>query len=399
MTIVFIGLASIVLSLLMLWVVGKFVAIRSANVDVEASLRELLIARAEGHIDQDEFERQQASLHAALLQSPQKHSLLAERPYLLWILPLLMVAVVGGIYWGIGSSKDTPKLASFEEMSKLPGTENKPQANSGGDLNTAVKRLAEKMANDPGNGDGWLLLAKTYGELRKYAEAAEAYEKAVALLPPDATVLADWADAYIMAKDRKWDAEGRKIVKRALSADPKHVKALALAGSESFDRGDYKAAIEFWKRMKSVAAADSMDGKLADANIAEANAMLSGKKPSSPSEQVAASIRGVITVNSKMSSKVLADDTIFVVAKAPDGVGAPLAVRRYKGADLPIQFELDDNAAIMPGRTVSQFKEVQLSAKSSKAGDAAAQQGDIFVAPIKAKVGASGLKLELNTER
>lgn len=55
--------------------------------------------------------------------------------------------------------------------------------------------------------------------------------------------------------------------------------ALALAGGEAFDRADYKTAIDYWKRIKAVAPTGSMEVKLADSNIAEATAQMSGKKP------------------------------------------------------------------------------------------------------------------------
>jgi cytochrome c-type biogenesis protein CcmH len=213
-------------------------------------------------------------------------------------------------------------------------------------------------------------------------------------------MLADWADAHVMAKGGKWDDEGRKIVKRALATDGKHLKTLALSGSEAFDRADYKAAIESWKRMKTAAPADSMDAKLADANIAEANAMISGKKPAA-SEAVApqAVIAGVVTLSPKLKGKVSAEDTIFVVAKAPDGSGPPLAVGRFKGTDFPIEFRLDDSSAVIPGRSISQFPEVLVSAKISKSGSADAAKGDLLATPVKAKLGNTTLALELNTER
>jgi cytochrome c-type biogenesis protein CcmH len=403
MLIVYIGLASIVLSLVMLLALGKFASLRDSSsepaVDVAASLRELLIARAEGRIDQDEFDRQQAALHVAVLQSPRENTWLTPR-LLRWALPLVVLLGLVAIYAGYAGFKGGDKVAAPEETFKLPGAEQAAKAPSGGDLNTVVKRLADKMAADPNNGEGWLLLAKTYNELRKYGEADAAYEKAAALLPPDATMLADWADTHVMANGRKWDEAGRKIVKRAVAADPKHVKALALAGSEAFDRADYKAAIDFWKRMKAAAPADSMDGKLADANIAEANAMLSGKKPAGAEQGVlTGAVGGVVTINPKLKGKVAAGDTLFVVAKAPDGSGPPLAVGRYQGNDFPIEFRLDDSAAIMPGRTISQFSEVLVTAKISKSGSAEPAKGDILATPVKAKLGNTTLALELNQER
>lgn len=404
MLIVYIGLASIVLSLVMLLAIGKYASQRKSSaeptVDVAASLRELLMARAEGRMDQEEFDRRQAALHAVVLQSP------AETP---WLTPqrlrigLSLVAVVLAIaiFAGYAGFRGDDKAVGSEDAFKMaPPVDQAAKAPSGGDLNTVVKRLADKMAADPNNGEGWLLLAKTYNELHRYADADAAYEKAAALLPPDATMLADWADVHVMAKDRKWDDAGRKIVKRAVAADPKHVKSLALAGSEAFDRADYKGAIEFWKRMKAAAPADSMDGKLADANIAEANAMLSGKKPAGAEQGVlTGAVGGVVTLSPKLKGKVAADDTLFVTAKAPDGSGPPLAVWRYKGNDFPIEFRLDDSAAIMPGRTISQFSDVLVTAKISKSGSAEPAKGDILATPVKAKLGNTTLAIELNSER
>jgi cytochrome c-type biogenesis protein CcmH len=401
MEIVYIGLASIILSLVMLLAVGKYAAQRKSSsepkVDIATSLRELLLARAEGRISQEEFDRRQAALHAAVLESPAEKAWLTP-PLLRRGLPVIAVLILVAV--GYAAFKGADKGAAPEEAFKVPGAEQTAKAPSGGDLNTVVKRLADKMAADPNNGEGWLLLAKTYGELRRYGEADAAYEKAAALLPPDAAMLADWADTHVMAKGRQWDEAGRKIVKRAVAADPKHVKALALAGSEAFDRADYKAAIDFWKRMKAVAPADSMDAKLADANIAEANSMLSGKKPAGAEPGVPnGAVGGVVTISPKLKGKVSAGDTLFVVAKAPDGSGPPLAVGRYKGSDFPIEFRLDDSAAIMPGRTISQFPEVQISAKISKTGSAEPAKGDILAAPVKAKLGNTTLAIELNSER
>jgi cytochrome c-type biogenesis protein CcmH len=403
MTIVYIGLASIIISLVMLLALGKYVSHRHSSpepgIDVAASLRELLIARAEGRIDQGEFDRRQAALHAAVLQSPQARARLT--PQLLrrgW--PLVAVLVLIAIYVGYAGFKGDDQVGAPEATFNLSPVEQPVKAPSGGDLNTVVKRLADKMAADPNNGEGWLLLAKTYNELHKYGEADAAYEKAAALLPADATMLADWADTHVMARDRQWDDAGRKIVKRAVAADPKHVKALALAGSEAFDRADYKAAIDFWKRMKAAAPADSMDGKLADANIAEANAMLSGKKPAVAEQGVSTGVvAGVVTLNPKLKGKVSAADTLFLTAKAPDGSGPPLAVWRYQGNDFPIEFRLDDSSAIMPGRTISQFPEVLISAKVSKSGSAEPAKGDILAAPVKTKLGNTTLAIELNSER
>jgi cytochrome c-type biogenesis protein CcmH len=258
---------------------------KDQGAEISVAFRELLLARAEGKVGGEEFERRQAALHASLMDLPQQ-SVPATRRHLRWAVPALIVIVVVPpmvLYHYFGKPKEMEISSSPAPVAsagmRAPDAKSQPQANSGGDLNMAVKRLADKMVKDPNNGEGWLLLARTYGELRQHKEAANAYAKAAALLPPDAALLADWADAYVMTQGRKWNDEAREIVKRALAANPKHLKALALAGGEAFDRADYKAAIDYWKRIKAVAPADSMDVKLADSNIAEATARMSGKKP------------------------------------------------------------------------------------------------------------------------
>lgn len=280
---------------------------KSRGGDISAALRKLLLARAEGKIGQEEFEREQAALHATLLDASADAPAVSR--HLWWVMPLFFVvaAVAGYLFTNKpnGAEQETAAMTSSRvilppsgSMSQGVGQNNahantvaalpengqnsvaasaQGQSNSGGDLAIMVKRLADKMAKNPGNGDGWLLLARTYGELRQHKEAASAYAKAAAILPPDATLLADWADARVVANERKWDAASGDIVKRALAADPQHVKALSLAGSEAFEHQDYKKAIVFWRRISSAAKADPMQIKLAEKNIEEANKFISVK--------------------------------------------------------------------------------------------------------------------------
>jgi cytochrome c-type biogenesis protein CcmH len=386
---------------------SSLVASRRRDVRLSAELRELLTARAAGKVSEEEFGRRQAAVHAALLESAPA----ARGKRWWWAVPAAVVGATLGFYLSHGSpyrfdvQPEGPlgtRFGNGAAPTPSPGPTG-AQANSGGDLNTMAKRLADKLAKDPRNGEGWLLLARTYNELRQPQQAAGAFAKAAALTSLDASTLADWADAQVMANGRKWDAEARKIVRRALEADPKHVKALALAGSEAFDRADYREAIGYWKRMAAVAPAGSMDVKLAEANIQEAEAMLGGKKPgaaaASPAPVTTAGISGTVTLDPGLKGKVAPTDTVFVVAKAPDGSGPPLAVQRFSAAELPLQFKLDDAAAMVPGRTLSQFGAAIVSARVSKTGNALPGPGDIDAAATTAKVGATRVDLRLTTVR
>ncbi len=364
-------------------------------------LRQLIAARNSGTLTAEEFDHRQAELLAGASTTSGRH-----------ISPKYVAVVIGGlagiiaiaIFAGVDQQRPPePAKASLNPtlslLKKSLESTTDSNTNSGGDLGTMANRLAKKMEADPSNGEGWLLLARTYLELRQPANAADAFAKAAPLLLPDAKTLADWADAYVVAHDRKWDDTSRGIVKQALAADPKHLKSLALAGSEAFERGDYKTAISHWKKMKAVAPPDSMDARLADANIEEASNLLKANKPGKAAEKdksaSANRIEGTVSLAPALQTSVAPTDTIFVVAKATEGGGAPLAVKRYQASELPIRFALDESAAMSPERSLADAKEVMLSARLSKSGDAMPGAGDRTSETRKTRVPASGIQLEL----
>jgi cytochrome c-type biogenesis protein CcmH len=403
------GILAVVLLLAAVWVSGLFN--RTVPLDIAPALRELLLAKEQGTITEEEFSLRQAALHSVVLNAVppavDKMALLRALPIALAALGLLGYALTAT------QSADSPKAGSSpsvlgmgEKLGKgapvMPGGEPAGEAAKGGDLNNLVKGLADKMANDPNNADGWLLLARTYGELRQSDKAAAAYEHVSALTKLDAQSLADWADAHVMARDRQWDDKGRDIVKQALKADPKNAKALALAGSEAFDRKQYKVAIDFWKRLKAVESPDSMNAKLADSNIAEATALMSGKKLEPVAAPAAAAplgaagaIAGTLSLEGAVKGKAAPTDTVFLVVKAADGSNPPLAAKRYQVSELPVKFQLDDSSAMIPGRAISKFPEVLVSARLSKSGEATAQPGDVMSKVVRTKPGVTDIQLEI----
>ena len=66
------------------------------------------------------------------------------------------------------------------------------------------------------------------------------------------------------------------LIERALKADPKHLKALALAGSAAFDRGDYAVAISQWQKIAVQLPPDSELAPRVQAMIGDARGKLAG---------------------------------------------------------------------------------------------------------------------------
>jgi cytochrome c-type biogenesis protein CcmH len=112
-----------------------------------------------------------------------------------------------------------------------------------------VEKLAKKLEQNPNDAEGWLMLARSYMSMERYSDAASAFEHVTALNGNDASAWADYAEASAMANGQRLTGKPTEAINRALQIDPKHQKALDLAGSAAFQAGDYKKAIDYWQKL------------------------------------------------------------------------------------------------------------------------------------------------------
>jgi cytochrome c-type biogenesis protein CcmH len=252
-------------------------------------------------------------------------------------------------------------------------------------IEAMIERVKERLAARPDDLEGWAVLARTYRALGRSNEAVSAFERAVALAPDDADLLADYADAIGVTQNRSLEGKPEEIIARALRANPMQWKANALAGTIAFQRGDHAKAIAYWERVKASVPPDSPVAQAIDASLAEAR-----QKSGSTA---GAKVTGTVALSSALASGVAPDDTVFVYARPADGSRMPLALVRAKAKDLPLSFTLDDSTAMLPTRRISDHADVIVGARVSKTGDATPQAGDFEAAPAPVKLGAIGVKL------
>jgi cytochrome c-type biogenesis protein CcmH len=146
------------------------------------------------------------------------------------------------------------------------------------DLSQLAEKLAMKLKNQPDNADGWALLARTYVQLKRHADAVAAFEKSASLLPKDPHLMADYADALAMSQGGKFDEKSEGLVDKALALDPAHAKALMLKATIEFNRKNYPAAIKHWEKLLSVQGLDAETTKQAQGSIEESRRLMAAGK-------------------------------------------------------------------------------------------------------------------------
>ncbi|MBI4996147.1 MAG: c-type cytochrome biogenesis protein CcmI [Rhodocyclales bacterium] len=351
-------------------------------------LRELDRDRASGQLAEADYQTARAEIQRRLLEDAAQDDtplVAAAHPRrtlvaLLLALPLL----AAGIYSWLGSP------AALDQMQRRDFSQQ--------DIDKMVAGLAAKLENEPDNLQGWAMLARSYKTMRRTAEAERAYEKAFALVEQDPQLLADYAD---LLASKTGDLAGRpeQLIAKALALDPDHLQSLWLAGTAAFNRADYATAVRHWQRAQRQLPPESEDARMLASIVEEAQQKMGARKASPVAKASAAApaaIRGRVELAAAMKAQAAPSDTIFIVAREAGGGPMPLAAKRAQVADLPMDFSLDDNDALMPSRPLSSAKAVQIEARVSKSGDAKSMPGDLTGSVGPVKPGAKGLRLVIN---
>jgi cytochrome c-type biogenesis protein CcmH len=358
---------------------------------IRARLLALADAHAAGTLDDAAYEaarrESERALSDAVLAGPTDGVKTATRPSRGLVVGVVLVVVV--IALGGYAFKGSPTLAGLGTPPAPPEVASAP-ASSEREIGLAqiaemVDKLATRLKDRPDDAEGWTMLARSYTVLARYRDALPAYQHAVALQPKNAGLMADYADAMAAANDGKQTAESEALIARALTIDPNQPKALALAGTVAFDRGDFAIAVQRWQKIADALPPGSEFHQQVMANIDEARRR-GGMPPaaasavaSAPAAKASAgheALTGIVTLDPSLAARVSPNDTVFVLAR-PESGRMPLAVFRATVKDLPLRFKLDDSMAMTPTMKISDMKQVIVAARVSKSGNAITQPGDL----------------------
>ncbi len=280
-------------------------------------------------------------------------------------------------YEFLGQPENAAKVRKHQ-LPALPAEGPGPAAVGNAAAPVAPVAMAPKLSTDSVQ---WLAKADAARRAKKFDDAAAIYAQLAARNQMTADSWADYADTAASIQDHKLAGKPETYIARALALDPQNPKALWLKASADEEAGRLGAAVVAWQQLQGLLPPGSADAKIVAASL-ERDRGASGPAPgaAAPAAGAAAGTRvgGEITVSAALQSRVTAGATLFIVAKAAEGGGVPLAVMRQPVGSWPAPFMLSDAQAMMPGRNLSSTAKVIVEARISKSGDAIRAPGDLL---------------------
>ncbi|WP_313598638.1 c-type cytochrome biogenesis protein CcmI [Pseudomonas sp.] len=318
---------------------------------------ELQTQQAEGVLDAAQLDTGRAEAARELLadtegvEAPRESRLGKPLP----LLAAFLVPVLGlGLYLHFGASD---KVELTREFAQPPVS-----------LQDMTQRLERAAAAQPDSAEGLYFLGRAYMAQDRSADAAKVFERAVALAGRQPELLGQWAQAQYFADNKQWSPKVQALTDEALKLDPKEVTSLGLLGIAAFEGQRYQEAIDYWSRLLAQLPPEDNSRAALQGGIDRAAQKLKESGGTVAQAKRAATLKVRVAVSDEVKAKALPGDSVFIFARAVSGPPAPLAAKRVTVAELPITVELGDADAMMPQLKLSNFPEVQLVARISRAG-------------------------------
>lgn len=322
---------------------------------------------------------------------------------------LLIPAISFALYFKVGNLNFTKVLDSSIAAEKAKDAAVPKNADGTPDIDTMVAGLQKKLDENPDNPKGWYMLGRSYMVLKRYPEAAKAFDRAHKLTPQSANVLLSLADALSMSNQGQVVGRPAELIEKALQMEPDNITALWLSGMAARQQGHNLKAIAQWKKVLPLITDQPQQIIEVNRLISEAKSQLTPEQsaalPANNSESnvkqektnaTSEGIKVTVSISDAFKDKANPTDLVFIYAKAMSGPPMPLAAVRKQVKDLPLDVVLNDEMAMMPNLKLSSFSDVIVGARVSKTGQPIAQNGDLYSEKTSIKSGES-VTLEINS--
>lgn len=267
---------------------------RDQMAEIEAEQQRGVMSEGEAAEAKAEVERRTL---AVIKAAPAPLAPISERGRLGLLVGLTGWVVAGavGLYAYLGRP-DLPaqsgNTAAAEVVTDQDMATTEAEAGGGtGSVEEAVASLVARLKDNPEDAEGWRMLGWSYFNTERYAEAAEAYGKAVKLDGSLPDVWSAYGETLVRSARGQVTDEAIAAFDEALKLNPEDPRARFFKGMALEQAGDPKAAIEAWIALADSApdGADWLSGviaridELAAANVIDLGDRLDAARAKVPS--------------------------------------------------------------------------------------------------------------------
>ena len=178
------------------------------------------------------------------------------------LIPLAAVSIY--LVYGSPGTPDQPLAARLAD----PANEQ--------DLAAIIARVEARLRARPDEGDGWDVVAPVYMGTGRYADAADAYTKAIKLLGESPKRLAGRGQALVLASNGVVSDDARKSLERAVALDGSLLEPRILLAIAKEQDGRFQEAIDDWRALLDRCDPSAPWRKMVEQRMAAAQAHLTG---------------------------------------------------------------------------------------------------------------------------
>jgi len=116
----------------------------------------------------------------------------------------------------------------------------------GGNLDDMIASLRERLRQDPDNDQGWFLLGLSFRNAGDFAQAEQAFRRAMELRPNNADYVAYLGETLILkgSEGQAPPAEASQLFRRALQIDPNNAQSRYYLATLKDMGGDHRGAVD-----------------------------------------------------------------------------------------------------------------------------------------------------------
>ncbi len=164
------------------------------------------------------------------------------------VIAIPAAAIAGYLFLGNFDMPDQPLVAR-----DLPDAQATAHANQqmGGDIAASAAKLAARLEEEPGNIDGWILLARSYDAMGQQDKALATFERAIKESDGRPDVLSVYGEVLVEAAGGMVTPKAEDIFQQVLAKKPDDPRAQFFLGQARAEAGDAEEALKIWTKLEA----------------------------------------------------------------------------------------------------------------------------------------------------